>query len=122
MKTGFFHQEAGARPAPYMNPYLAGVGLGLVLLAAFVVAGRGLGASGAFATSVSYVVHLVAPAHTADSPFYQKSLSRASNPFKDWLFIEVIGVLIGGFLSGYLARRVALTVVWIPIPFLASSW
>ncbi len=31
-----------------MNPYLAGIGLGLVLLAAFVVMGRGLGASGAF--------------------------------------------------------------------------
>jgi len=106
MKTGSV-QEAGARPAPYMNPYLAGVGLGLVLLAAFVIAGRGLGASGAFATSVSYVVNLVAPDHAADNPFYQKYLSRASNPFKDWLFIEVIGVMIGGFLSGYFARRVA---------------
>ena len=38
-------------PVPYMNPYVAGVGLGLVLLAAFVVMGRGLGASGAFASS-----------------------------------------------------------------------
>ena len=34
---------------PYSNPYLSGFGLGLVLLAAFVVMGRGLGASGAFA-------------------------------------------------------------------------
>jgi len=33
---------------PYANPYLAGVGLGLVLLAAYLFAGRGLGASGAF--------------------------------------------------------------------------
>lgn len=105
-----FVQDAGGRPAPYMNPYAAGVGLGLVLLAAFVIAGRGLGASGAFASVISFVVNLVAPAHTADNPFYQKYLSRASNPFKDWLFLEVIGVLIGGFLSGYLARRVSLTV------------
>ncbi|MBF8248605.1 MAG: putative transporter component, partial [Bacteroidetes bacterium] len=35
---------------PYSNPYLAGLGLGLVLLAAFVVMGRGLGASGAFSS------------------------------------------------------------------------
>ena len=35
----------GTRAAhPYMNPYLAGIGLGLVLLSAFVVMGRGLGA------------------------------------------------------------------------------
>jgi uncharacterized protein len=110
MKTGFFHQEAGARPAPYMNPYIAGFGIGLVLLAAFVIAGRGLGASGAFASAVSAGVNLVAPAHAADNPFYQKYLSRATNPFKDWLFIEVIGVMIGGFVSGMLARRVARTI------------
>ena len=44
-------------PAPYMNPYLAGIGLGLVLLAAFVVMGRGLGASGAFNALVAWAVH-----------------------------------------------------------------
>ena len=36
-------QPAAARtPQPYANPYLAGVGLGVVLLAAFVFVGRGL--------------------------------------------------------------------------------
>ena len=38
---------------PYANPYLAGVALGLVLLTAFVVMGRGLGASGASAEAAS---------------------------------------------------------------------
>ena len=47
---------------PYMNPYLAGVGLGLVLLTAFLVMGRGLGASGAFSTVVAASVDAVAPA------------------------------------------------------------
>ncbi len=102
--------KSGSQPAAYMNPYLAGIGLGLVLLAAFVIAGRGLGASGAFASVVSFFVNLVAPGHAADNPFYQKYLSRASNPFKDWLFIEMIGVIIGGFVSGILARRVARTI------------
>jgi hypothetical protein len=32
----------------YINPYLAGVLLGLVLIMAIFIAGRGLGASGAF--------------------------------------------------------------------------
>ena len=31
---------------PYMNPYLSGVGIGVVLLLAFLIMGRGLGASG----------------------------------------------------------------------------
>ena len=39
----------------YANPYVAGVGLGLVLLAAFVVMGRGLGASGAFASAAAEI-------------------------------------------------------------------
>src|SRR5206468_11378754 len=44
------------KPRPYANPYLAGVALGLVLLAAFVIMGRGLGASGAFASTAAGVV------------------------------------------------------------------
>ena len=50
--------NAHGRPRPYADPYLAGVGLGLVLLAAFVLVGRGLGASGAFgATATGLVAH-----------------------------------------------------------------
>jgi hypothetical protein len=35
---------------PYINPYLAGILLGLVLFAAFFVTGSGLGASGSSKT------------------------------------------------------------------------
>ncbi|HBL31253.1 MAG TPA: hypothetical protein DD490_30875 [Acidobacteria bacterium] len=93
--------------APYMNPYLAGVGLGLVLLAAFVVMGRGLGASGAFSSLVAWLVSAVAPAHAQANEFYADYLgSGVGHPLKDWLVFEVLGVLVGGFLSGLLAGRV----------------
>ena len=98
-------------PAPYMNPYLAGLGLGLVLLAAFVFMGRGLGASGAFSTLVAVGVESVAPAHAAGNDFYRGYLENGfGSPFKSFLMFEVIGVLIGGFLSGMLASRVKRTV------------
>jgi len=43
-------QAAGRAAArPFWNPYLAGVLLGLVLLATYLVAGRGLGATAGFA-------------------------------------------------------------------------
>ncbi len=45
-------EKVVTKSQPYSNPYLVGVGLGLVLLAAFVIMGRGLGASGAMNTSV----------------------------------------------------------------------
>lgn len=94
---------------PFANPYLAGIGLGLVLLAAFVVMGRGLGASGAFSAVVATAVAEVAPAHAEGNEFFSGYLVGGA-PLKDWLVFEVLGVLVGGFLSGALAGRVAKTV------------
>lgn len=78
---------------PYADPYVAGVGLGLVLLAAFLFAGRGLGASGAFAWAIARV----APAN----PYFASYLDDDG-----WLILEIAGVVIGGFLSALLAGRV----------------
>lgn len=105
--------EEGTRAAAsYMNPYLAGIGLGLVLLAAFVVMGRGLGASGAFGSVTAVAVEAVAPEHAHGNTFYQDYLENGvgGNPLKAWLVFEVLGVLVGGFLSGALAGRLRTTV------------
>jgi hypothetical protein len=94
-----------------MNPYLAGIGLGLVLLIAFVLMGRGLGASGAFSTIVAVAADAVMPAHATGNDFYRGYLENGfGSPFKSFLVFEIIGVLIGGFISGSLAGRVQRTV------------
>jgi uncharacterized protein len=89
----------------YTNPYLAGVGLGLVLLAAFVSMGRGLGASGAFSATIAWLVDLVAPAHAAKNAYLSPYLADGQ-PLKAWLVFEVMGVFVGALLSGLLAHRV----------------
>ncbi len=103
-----------ARPRPgggYANPYLAGMGLGLVLLGAFVIMGRGLGASGAFSSTMAWLVNLVAPAHAQANEYFQGYLGDGStHPLKAWLVFEVIGVMTGALLSGLLAGRVRFTV------------
>jgi len=102
---------AESRPAPYMNPYLAGIGLGLVLLTAFVVMGRGLGASGAFSSVVAWAVHGVAASHTSGNEFYGGYLDNGlGHPLKSWLVFEVLGLFAGGFLSGALAGRIKKTI------------
>jgi uncharacterized membrane protein YedE/YeeE len=83
----------------YMNPYLAGFLLGLVLLLTIFITGRGLGASGALKSVVVATAEAVAPGHT----------SHGGSPLKQWLVFEVLGVLIGAFLSGVVSRRLTWT-------------
>ena len=96
--------------APYASPYLAGVGIGVVLLLSFVLMGRGLGASGAFSSVVTAAVGTVAPSHAAGNEFYARYLGDgAASPLKDWLVFEIIGVVIGGLASALFAGRVRWT-------------
>jgi len=98
--------SAPPKSKPYMQPYVAGVFLGLVLLATFFVMGRGLGASGAFARVDAFIESVIAPGHAESSPVWGRFVAGGKSPFANFLVFEVIGVLIGGFLSGYFARRV----------------
>jgi uncharacterized membrane protein YedE/YeeE len=91
-------------PRPYADPYVAGVGLGLVLLAAYVIAGRGLGASGAFASGAAGVVAAASPARAAASSYFARYLA-GEGPWHEWLLFEIAGVVIGGFLSALAAGR-----------------
>jgi hypothetical protein len=99
----------------WLDPHLAGVGLGLVLLAAFVFAGRGLGASGAFASVAATGVQRVAPEAARANPALQAYLGGwpdegAPHPLANWLVFEIAGVLVGGFLSAWTAGRLRLEV------------
>src|SRR5512132_1334537 len=95
----------------YMNPYLAGIGLGLGLLAAFVIMGRGLGASGAFSAAVAWALNGAAPGYVAQNEYLSPYIGDGStHPLKAWLVFEVVGVFAGALLSGLLAGRVKLVV------------
>ncbi len=88
----------------YADPYVAGTGLGLVLLAAYTLTGHGLGASGAFSTSAAGLVDAVAPALAASNPLFTRYLG-GDGPWRDWLVFELAGVAVGGFFSALFARR-----------------
>jgi uncharacterized membrane protein YedE/YeeE len=90
----------------YLNPYLGGVLLGIVLLAANFVSGRGLGASGAIKSTIVATMTTVAPSASENSGFVKEfRQSHEGNPMKTWLVFEMLGVLVGGFLSGTIAGR-----------------
>jgi len=99
------------KPKPYMNPYLAGFLLGLVLLTAFFVTGRGLGASGSVKSVVVQTVGKVAPAYAIKNPFYASYFAEGDGrPMKNWLVYLTLGVLGGAFFSGFMSGRAGIKV------------
>jgi len=96
----------------YSDPYLTGVGIGLVLLATYVVTGRGLGASGAFASVAATMTAAVSgTAQGASSPATAPYLtSGITSPLRDWLVLELAGMTLGGLTSAWFAGRLRLTV------------
>jgi uncharacterized protein len=94
----------------YMNPYLAGTMLGIVLLLAMYLSGRGLGASGGLKYCVVSVVGAISPAHAEKSVFYSKYFEDGKKPLKNWLTLEILGVVAGGFISGAMSGRLKLKI------------
>ncbi len=88
-----------------MNPYLAGTMLGIVLLLAMFLSGRGLGASGGIKYCVVSIVGAIDKTHAEESVYYGKYFENGMKPLTNWLTLEIFGVLAGGFVSGALSRR-----------------
>ncbi len=91
----------------YMNSYLAGALLGLLLLATIYITGRGLGASGAIKSLAVTTIESVAPNHTEEALFYKEYAAShgSGSPLMNWLVFEVVGVIIGAFISGLISDR-----------------
>ncbi len=106
----------------FMNPYLAGFLLGLVLLTTIFVTGRGLGASGVFKNVVVATVDNVAPEHTREHPFYSASIKPAHSPLKSWLVFEAIGLILGAFLSGVISHRLTFKTEHPPKVKVSTRW
>ena len=94
-------------PQPYANPYLAGVLLGLVLLASFVFLGAGLGASGGIARIGASLSMCVAATHTLGSEYFGNWGAR---PFNYYLVFMFIGTFVGALFSALLANRARIQV------------
>jgi len=88
-----------------MNPYLAGTLLGLVLLSAMYISGRGLGASGGMKYCVVSIVGAMDKPHAEKSVYYSKYFEGGQKPLFNWLTMIIFGVLAGGFISGAMSKR-----------------
>ena len=92
-----------AGPKPHMNPYLAGVMLGLVLLASFLILGVGLGASAGIARAGAFMQSCLMPQHVTDSAYFG---AWGRDPLRYYLVFMFVGTLLGGLVSAIMGRRV----------------
>lgn len=90
----------------YVSPYIAGAALGLVLLFSFVISGRGLGASGAMMKTVVALEKVVSQQHVDSNSHLAQYGGGNTNPLDDWLVFEILGVLAGALISGFLGGRI----------------
>jgi len=91
----------------YMNPYLAGIFLGLVLLASFLILGAGLGASGGLARLSAALEATLAPQHTQASAYFG---TWGPDYLSYYLVFMLLGIFIGGLASAVISRRIHPTV------------
>lgn len=94
-----------ASEARYWNPYLCGVLIGVLLYLSFLVTGHGLGASGGLARGVTAAMKAAAPETVNRVPFFAGMGGGDKSVLSHWLVWEVLGVLVGGALSGLFAGR-----------------
>ncbi len=96
-------------PRAYWNPYLTGMLLGLVLLATYLVTGRGLGATGAFGAVAAWLAGLISPGHAATNLVHAKYWNDGA-PLESWTLFLLVGAFVGALVSGVAGRRISFTV------------
>ncbi|HET8541411.1 MAG TPA: YeeE/YedE thiosulfate transporter family protein [Anaeromyxobacter sp.] len=88
----------------FWNPYVAGVALGLVVLATYVTMGHGVGAASAsFRVGVA-AVNAVAPEHVQGVPALASTVGTRG-ALDSWIVFEVLGMVLGGALGAWSAGR-----------------
>ena len=98
-----------AASRPFWNPYLAGILLGLVLLATYVITGRGFGATAGFAAVATWIAGIVSPSHIQASVVHAKYWNEGA-PLLNWTLFLLLGALIGAAISGWQGRRFRFTI------------
>ena len=82
----------------FWSPYIAGAGLGLTLLATFVIAGWGLGASSAFSLITGVGLDKLSPAYAHKLTYFSQYLNVEA-PLLNWVLFEILGLFIGAFVA-----------------------
>ncbi|MBN2526759.1 MAG: YeeE/YedE family protein [Deltaproteobacteria bacterium] len=86
----------------YINPYLGGMLLGVLLVMTYLLLGTGLGASGGLARIAASIEGIFALDHVRNSAYFGQ---WGDAPMRYYLVFMLIGVFVGGGISAFLGKR-----------------
>ncbi len=92
-------------PKPYINPYVGGALLGIVLFLTFYITGNGLGASGAISRVQVAFLSLLNQDHVNRVAYFAQMGGGVLNPLHHPSIAMLIGTFLGGAISGLLTHR-----------------
>ncbi len=103
------HDEAMA-PKPFWSPYAAGVLLGVTLFLAFLVMGRGVGASGSMNRLTASLWGLLSGDFAATLDYYRAYFASEHGVLYHYALFQLLGVFVGSYASASMGRRSHLTI------------
>ncbi len=92
-------------PRPYVNPYVAGTLLGVLLFASFYLTGGGIGASAAMSRVQTGVLDWIAPAHVDRVAYFAEMAGGHRSAWDHYSIFMLLGTILGGAASGLVNRR-----------------
>lgn len=90
---------------PFWSPLVAGIALGLVLLATFLLTGHGLGASGFATRFTAWLGSEIAHPATESNAYLGPFISGAASPLANWISWEILGVALGALAAAWSSGR-----------------
>jgi uncharacterized membrane protein YedE/YeeE len=85
----------------FWSPYIAGAGLGLTLLATFIIVGWGLGASSAFSLLTGVGLGKLSPTYAGKLTYFSQYLNVEA-PLLNWVLFEIMGLFLGALVASSL--------------------
>jgi len=89
------------------SPYVVGIGIGILSWVAFYISDKPLGCSTAFARTSGMLEMLLRKERTKERPYF-----REFAPVIDWVWMLVLGLVIGAFVSAMSSGSFSLR--WVP--------
>ena len=94
-----------------LPPVFAGILIGLIMLTAFVISGRGIGVSGALTRMIAVAQNAISPQITQSSEYFSRYFAYGQNPLDNWLEYLFAGMLLGSFVASVICGDFKLEVL-----------